>query len=63
MKLIYHAGTQTYFDASDDVYIINTEDLTTTELQALEDGDDSILDDVIDTPRATIIWCFFGCAS
>lgn len=55
MKLIYHIGTGTIIDIDNDVYIIDTDDMTETENQALEEGDDHILEDVVETGRGTLL--------
>lgn len=60
MKLIYHVGTQTIIEVDNDVYIVDTDDLTKTENESLEDGDDCILEDVIDAGRATLLWDALG---
>lgn len=52
-KLIYHAGTDTFFDADDDVFVIDTNSMTEDEQEALGDGDDGVLESVIDDGRAT----------
>lgn len=52
-RLIYHAGTGTYFDADDDVYIIDTKDLGESELEALDDDDDSVLEFVVEDGRCS----------
>ncbi len=39
--LIVHVGTGTVIDASDDVLVIDTDDLTSEERKALEDSDDT----------------------
>lgn len=39
--LIVHTGTQTIIDASDDVLVIDTDELTAEEREALEDYDDT----------------------
>lgn len=51
--IIYHAGTGTYFDAGDDVFIIDTKDLGESEIEALKDGDDSVLDFVVEDGRCS----------
>lgn len=50
-KLIYHSGTGTYFDVNDDVFVIDARKLSDDERKALDDGDDSILDFVIEDGR------------
>lgn len=56
MIVIYHAGTGTYFDADDGVYLINTEDMDYHQLSELEDGNDDVFADMVDTFAATPFW-------
>lgn len=44
-KIIYHAGTGTWFGADDGVYIIDLDDKT---LESLIEGNDIVLDDWVD---------------
>lgn len=53
MKFIYHLGTGTYMDTNDDVFVIDSKDMTTDELLTLADGDESVFEEVIDAGRAT----------
>lgn len=57
--IIYHKGTGTYFDADDDVCLINTDDLDQYQLDELRDGNDDILGDVADTSVSTPFWDAF----
>jgi hypothetical protein len=52
---IYHAGTGTIIDSDDEVYLINTADMTETEYKTLVDGDDaeSLFQAMVDASRAT----------
>lgn len=52
-RLIYHTGTGTYFDANDEVFIIDTKDLGESEVKALNDGDDSVLEFVVEDGRCS----------
>lgn len=56
MILIYHKGTQTFFEANDDVFIIDTNDLNAHQLTELEEGNHDVLIDVLETPAATPFW-------
>jgi len=42
--LIVHMGTGTILDANDDVWVVDTNELTSEELEALEDAPDETLD-------------------
>ncbi len=55
MKLIYHAGTGTVIDAADGVYVIDTADLSDVEYLSFTEGDESVLEEVLETGRATTI--------
>lgn len=52
-RLIYHAGTDTFFDADDGVFVIDTDTMTEDEQRSLGEGDDGVLESVIDDGRAT----------
>lgn len=54
--IIYHTGTGKYFDANDEVFLINTNDLDQRQLDELRDGNDNILGDIVDTTIATPFW-------
>lgn len=54
--IIYHVGTGTYFNADDNVFLINTDDLEDYQLDELADGNDNILGDIVDTTKATPFW-------
>lgn len=56
MLLIYHIGTGTYFNADDDVVLINTKDMNHHELSELEDGNDDVLADFAQGSAATPFW-------
>lgn len=60
MKLIYHLGTQTIIEVDNDVYIVDTEDMTKSENHTLAEGDDCILEDVIESGRGTLLWDALG---
>jgi len=54
--IIYHKGTGTYFNADDDVFLINTDDLDQRQLDELRDGNDDLFGDIVDTTVATPFW-------
>ena len=54
--LIYHKGTGTYFNADDEVFLINTLDMDYHQLAELQDGNDDILSDFVETSAATPFW-------
>lgn len=55
--MIYHRGTGTYFDADDDVYLVNTKDFDHYQLSELEDGNDDVIADFVETSSAaTPFW-------
>lgn len=61
MKFIYHAGTGTYITIDDDVYVVDEDDMTETELVGLEEGDEvTVFEFVIESGRATRLREVFG---
>lgn len=43
-KIIFHAGTGTYFGLDDDVYVIDTDDVSAELLQAFYEESSDLLD-------------------
>lgn len=46
MKLLVHTGTGTFFDIDDDVYLVDTDNLTDEEVMAFIEGWDKGIVDV-----------------
>lgn len=54
MMFIYHVGTGTYMDGDDAVYVIDSADMTSSEMIALAEGlETQVFEFVIESGRAT----------
>lgn len=61
MMFIYHVGTGTYMDGDDAVYVIDSADMTSSEMIALAEGlETQVFEFVIDAGRATRFPDIFG---